>query len=126
MTVVWTILPILLLLYAAASIVLDQIAWRDFRKRKFSSFEEKQKFRKILFWSPWGSYRYLRLMKKKPPLLAYYIRILASIGLLSLVWLFDGDGLIAAKAVLTALALFGLSDGYLSIRNLYKKPTTKS
>src|SRR5678816_2050872 len=121
MTVVWTILPILLLLYAAASIVLDQIAWRDFRKRKFSSFEEKQKFRKILFWSPWGSYRYLRLMKKKPPLLVYYIRILASIGLLSLAWLFDGGGIIGAKIVLTIFVLAGLFDGYLSIKNLYKK-----
>jgi len=106
---------------AAASIVRDQIAWRDFRKRKFSSFEEKQKFRKILSWSPWGSYRYLRLIKKKPPLLVYYIRILASIGLLSLVWLFDGGGIIGAKIVLTIFALAGLFDGYLSIENLYKK-----
>jgi hypothetical protein len=121
MMVVWTILPILLLLYAAASIVLDQIAWRDFKERKFSSSEEKQKFRKVLSWSPWGSHRYLRLIKKRPPLFVYYIRILASIGLLSLVWLFGGDGIIGAKIVLTIFALMGLFDGYLSIKNLYKK-----
>ena len=107
-------MPILLLVFGAASVVLDQMAWRDFRKRKFSTFEEKQKFRMMLFWGPWGSYRYLRLVRKKTTSLPLYVKTLSAIGLLLLIWVGGQNAPMGPRLVITALALTTLCEAYVA------------
>jgi hypothetical protein len=104
----WIIAIILLVVVVVASIILDEIARRDFNRRRFSSFEEKQAFKKILFWTPWGSYKYLRIINKKPPVFDRYIKILSAIALLVLAWLISDNSLIGPKIILSVLALTSL------------------
>jgi hypothetical protein len=117
MNMIWTIIPIVVLLYAAVTILLSQIAWRDFRRRKFSSLEEKQRFKRMLLsWG--GSYRYLRGVRRKGlPLALPYAKILSAITLLILVWLLGRDGPLGPRLIITAIALTSLYESYVSIKS---------
>jgi hypothetical protein len=117
MMVVWTIIPILILLLCTVSVILREIAWRDFRRRKFPTFEEKQKFRRMLFWSGWGSYKYLCAVRNKEPVLLPYIKILGAIGLLVLIWVIARDVPIAARVMVTPVALAMFYEAYVLIKN---------
>jgi len=80
----------------------------------------------MLFWSGWGSYKYLCAVRNKEPVLLPYIKILGAIGLLVLIWVIARDVPIAARVMVTPVALAMFYEAYVLIKNHHsfdKKPS---
>jgi len=60
-------------------------------------------------------------LSRRSKLTSTYVRIIFAFFLLALVWLVDSDGKFWPKLLLTACALFGGLDGYLSLRKLQRR-----
>jgi len=71
----------------------------------------------MLFWSGWGSYKYLCAVRNKEPVLLPYIKILGAIGLLVLIWVIARDVPIAARVMVTPVALAMFYEAYVLIKN---------
>ena len=59
------ILPVFFILYALISVYCTREAIMHFNSRKFQTLEEKNKFRKLIYFVPLGQFIYLWRRKKR-------------------------------------------------------------